>query len=492
MRILKLAVAVLLPLTLWGGLLHASGFENTGLGTTARGMGGAFRAVADDWTAAYYNPAGYAYIVDNQLGASLGLLHFRNTITPDFVAVDEFGNEYGWGIANGQEVYNFHRILNNPSGGFIVRLPFWGETVFGLSAFQPFDQSLRWRMYALDASMLRTYNEDAVGHPWVPGHHYLIDLDVVAFQLTAAREFMEGDLAVGVGLQLLRGDLWFSDLAFRANPRAEENPSIAVRPWDRVPEFVDSQGRGWGFGLRGGLLWKASEKLNVAATAYLPFDLTIKGETFYTFIMPKEEFAIVVPNSADYLFVTGEILRQTSDFETKLKLPAQFALGVSFQATEKLMVALDGEYTLWSKYEGLSFAFSNFGSTPQFEQEFFQTDLANPVDWDNAGKVALGLRYELNPTLTLLAGGSFDQSPTRNSTELTPQFMDLGTKKSINGGGILHINQWDVGLITSYYSYPDISLQGLTDVDDNGTFDNFPGDYKASTYETVLSLGYRF
>ena len=78
MRIARLAFVVLSLLAVWCGGLFASGFENTGLGTTARGMGGAFRAVADDWSAAYYNPAGYAYILDNQLGVNLGLLHFPN------------------------------------------------------------------------------------------------------------------------------------------------------------------------------------------------------------------------------------------------------------------------------------------------------------------------------------------------------------------------------------------------------------------------------
>ena len=495
MRILTLAVAVMLLLVLWSGSLYASGFENTGLGTTARGMGGAFRAIADDWSAAYYNPAGYAYIVDNQLGIGWGLINFRDEVRPQYVAVDDFGNEYGWGIANGQTIYNFHRILDKPSAGFVVRLPMMGgETVFGLSAFQPFDQSLRWRMYALDASLLQAYNIDALGNPLLPGHDYLIDLDVVAFQATAAREFNEGKLAVGVGLQLLRGDLWFTDLVFRDNPRGDVNPMVDDRPRDRVPEYADSQGRGWGFGLRGGVIWKPTDKLDIAATAYLPFDITIKGETFFTFIMPKAEYlwGDVVASSADFLFVSGEIPTQTSDFETKLKLPTSLAFGVAYRATEKLTVAIDAEYTLWSEYKGLDFSFSNFAGSPLLEQEFFQADLANPVDWDNAGKVSLGARYLLHPKLTLLAGVCADQSPARNSTYFTPQFMDLGTKKSINGGGILHINQWDIGVITSYTSYPDINLVGLVDADGNDTFDNFPGAYKASTYETVLSLGYRF
>jgi len=200
----------------------------------------------------------------------------------------------------------------------------------------------------------------------------------------------------------------------------------------------------------------------------------------------------VPAGSAEFLFVSGEIPTQKSDFETTLKLPASLAFGVAYRATEKLTVALDAEYTLWSTYDGLDFSFSNFSGSPLLEQEFFQTDLANPVSWDNTGKISLGARYLLHPKLTLLVGACVDQSPARNSTDFTPQFMDLGTKKSFNAGGILHINQWDIGVITSYTYSPDINLVGLVDADGNDTFDNFPGAYKADTYETVLSLGYRF
>ena len=143
MRIARLATLVFMLLALAAGSLLASGFENTGLGTTARGMGGAFRAVANDWTAAYYNPAGYANIVDNQLGGAVALFNLRNEITPSYAAVDDFGNEYGWGIVNDQTVYNFHRVNNNPSAGLVIPTPYWGETVMGFSIYQPFDQSIR-------------------------------------------------------------------------------------------------------------------------------------------------------------------------------------------------------------------------------------------------------------------------------------------------------------------------------------------------------------
>ncbi len=489
MRILRVAVAVLMLFACGGSYVHASGFENTGLGTTARGMGGAFRAIADDWSAAYYNPAGLAYVVDNQLGGNLALIHFRNEITPHYLATDHNGNQYGWGIVNDQKIYNFHRILNNPSAGMVFRLPVWGETVFGLSVYQPFDQSLRWRLFNLGSAGMRSYNWAADTSSLIPGQDHLVDLDVVAFQVSAAKTFMEEKLAIGVGLQLLRGDLWYTDLALRENPR--EAP-VSNRPRDHIPEYVDSQGKGWGFGLRGGVQYKLNEKIKLAASFYLPSSITLKGTTAYTFILPRAAYVVVDANSADELFVSGAIVKQASNFESKLKLPSSISFGVAYQATEKLTAELDAEYTFWSQYKGLAFAFTEFSSTPRFEQAFFQSNLASPVEWDNAGKVALGLRYLLHPKLTLLAGGSVDQSPARNCTIFTPQFMDLGTKKSFNGGAVFHINQWDLGIVTSYFSYPDVNLKGLIDFNGDNTYDNFPGVYKASTYETVLSIGYRF
>jgi long-chain fatty acid transport protein len=343
MRIVRLATCVLLLLALGGSPILASGFENTGLGTTARGMGGAFRAIANDWSAAYYNPAGYAFIADNQLGGNVGFIHYRNEITPNYVAADSEGNSYEWGIVNGKPIYNFHRILNRPAGGFLVRLPFWGETVFGLSVYQPFDYSVAWRFYSPGESGFSAYNDSV--ESIVPSDQYKNDLDVVAFQLSAGREFMENKLALGLGLQVLRADLWFTDLTMRRNPR---NSPINDRPRDRIPEFSKNEGKGWSFGLRGGLLWKLNEKIDVAVTGYMPFDVTVSGTSLFTYVMPLNHSLAdqVGLSKEDRLFVTGGAVRLQSDFEANLKLPPSFAVGLAYKVSDALTVALDAEYTL--------------------------------------------------------------------------------------------------------------------------------------------------
>lgn len=501
MRLIRLAVGVALLVCLVSTQTMASGFENTGLGTTARGMGGAFRAVANDWTAAYYNPAGYAFLMDNQLGGDVSFFLNRHQITPDYAARDNYGNLYGWGIVNGQDVYNFHRVLNNPAGGFAARVPWWGEMVIGLSVYQPFDYSIAWRMYNPEGSLMRAYNPDAA--EMMLSDHYKNDLDVVAFQLTAGREFIDETLSLGIGLQILRADLWFSDLTFRENPRFAP---VNDRPRDRVPEFTKNQGSGWGFGIRGGMLWKFNDKLDIAVSAYLPFAITVDGTTYFDLIMPKyPELLIDEVNLSpeDLLFVKGESVVMSSDFEAEIKLPPSLSFGLAYQVTEKLKVALDAEYTLWSTFEGIDFVYTNFSGLPEtpdtstesgyrnLEEEFFSANLSNPVEWEDAGKVALGLMYDYNETITFLAGGSADQSPARGG-KLYPQFVDTGDKYGINGGVVFHINRWDVGFVQSYTSYPELSVGGLDDINGDGKFDNFPGNYEASHYETSLSIIYRF
>ena len=85
-------------------------------------------------------------------------------------------------------------------------------------------------------------------------------------------------------MQLLRADLLFNNLMFRENYL---DGDAAVRPWDKITQRNHVDGSGWGFGLRGGMLWKANEKLNVAVTASLPFDITIKGDAKLVYYMPK-------------------------------------------------------------------------------------------------------------------------------------------------------------------------------------------------------------
>jgi long-chain fatty acid transport protein len=155
MGILRILAGCILAVALLSTLLTAAGFENTGLGVQARAMGGAFSAIADDWSAAYYNPAGYAWLKDNQLGGNTAFLHYRNELVPNYVFGEAGGIDTATGFFNNRTIYNKHAILSMPSAGFAARVPVMGETMIGFSIYQPFDQNISWNLYR----HLQTYND---------------------------------------------------------------------------------------------------------------------------------------------------------------------------------------------------------------------------------------------------------------------------------------------------------------------------------------------
>ncbi len=496
MRIIRFSVFVMLVVALLSPVLLASGFENSGLGMKARGMSGAFRAVASDWSAAYYNPAGYAFINDNQLGADFAFMHYRNELTPNY----EWPGGSEWdqpGIYNGANIYNFHEVLSNPSIGFIARLPLWGETVFGLSGYQPFDNNISWQLYDHNTA----YNDSLIS----PGEQYINNLDVVAFQFTAAKEFIDSKLSIGIGLQLLRADLLFKDVIFRDNPYWDNLPAqYQTQLTRKITEFSSIDGNGWGLGFRGGALYKVNEKTNLAVTFNVPLSITVTGESVLKFHLPDipsyhgDSVQITNPGQPGNLFVAGAELIDSADFETTLNLPVSFGFGLSYKVNDKFTLSADAEYTNWSSFDGFEFAFSNHRGLPTsadtsaIVSSFVTADLSNPVEWDNTIKLMAGIDYTFADYLTIVGGTVFDQSPIRDIKQTIPQFVDTGNKLGISGGLIFHIQQWDLGLVTAYTKADDLTVDGLNDLDNDGNFDSFAGDYVSKTYETVLSINYRF
>lgn len=491
MGIRRIAVTSVLALALLGSSILAAGFENTGVGVKARAMSGAFRAVADDWSAAMYNPAGYAFLKDNQVGGNAAFLHLRNELTPNY----RIDGEYELGVFNDVTMYNQHKVLSNPSAGIVVRLPFWGETVFGLSAYQRFDNNISWELF----SPIRAYNDSV--DQYLSAEQYTCNLDVVNFQLTAAREFIPEKLSVGIGLQLQRADLIYNNIYFRSTPMTEE-PWID-EPYRNVPELTSHDGNGWGFGINAGVLYKLNPKTNVAFTVDLPLkDITIKGDANLQFLMPKIN-ALLVPGSPvgpgelGYLFASGENVPLPGEFETKLKLPPSIGIGISRVVTEKLTVALDAEYTVWSRFTGFEFAYSGIRGLPPItddpatEEAFFSEDQQSKTEFRNTMKVAVGASYLALPYLSLFGGAGFDQGASRDGIAFTPQFTDTGDKMGISGGLQFHVQRWDLGLATSYIKFDDVTITSM-DKDQDDHYEGFPGAYKAATYETILSFNYRF
>jgi long-chain fatty acid transport protein len=501
MGVLRLVLFLCLLLAISFTGAFGSGFVFDGTGVKARGMGGAFRAVADDWSAAYYNPAGYNQIMDNMLAFNLATFHNRYWISPDV----KWAGIYETGFYNEQEIPNRHEILNVPQGGMLARLPVFGnEMVMGFSIMQLFDQNQMWEMYQ---------NIPAHTDSIIPGEQFGINLDAVAFQFTAARGFMEDKLSVGIGLSLLRGDLIYNNVALRENPM--EAP-VSDRPHDKIPEWYKAVGNGWGFGYRLGLLYEPMEKMKIGLTYVGKSSIDLSGTSEFKFYMGENPYItnyITNQQFEEYLFLSGQKISYESDFETSLDLPASIGGGISYQVTDRLLLAVDAEMIFWSQFEGFEFTFTNYDAarTDQFyrdrgylmdtttfshTRDLIETDMAVPIAWQDAARVMVGALYKPLTYMDVRAGFGADKSSIKwdNSGGVTqiPQFFDLGTKFTYSFGLGFEIDVWTLELATSYTTQPDMDVSRRVDQDGDGLMDNITAEYKADNYQTLLGISYRF
>lgn len=486
------SAVVLLCLALGATGAFAGGYSYD-IGIKARALGGAFRAIADDWTAVSYNPAGLAYVLDNQFGQANAFGHNRFTYNTNYEFQNSISAPAQTGFANGQDIPNRNELGFTPEGGFVLHAPFWGESTFGLTIYQTHDQDLDWNLFKGVAG----YSSFDFG---TLDNQFTIDLDIVNFQATFAREFVEGKLALGIGLAVVRADLIHNSITLRDNPLAPD-PILAPRPDEIIPEYSHHDGFGWGLGGKLGLLWKATDRLNLAATFTPKTTITVDGRVDLQFFLPENPAGQNFnPGTDEFFLTTGFLLKTGADFEVDIVAPTSFAGGLAYDMTDKVKLSFDGEYTLWSQFKGFSFTYdrSSFDtlnitavSDPPLLTALAQTDLSFPAVWDNAGKLMFGVSYEYQPFLTLMGGFAADQSPTTAATS-QPHLVDNGVKYTGSFGLAFTLDRWDLQFVTSYTTQPDITIGVPTDFNGDGAVDNLPASIDGARYLTALGFAYRF
>jgi len=491
---------IMVPAYVFGG-----GFTFDGIGVKANGMGGAFRAVADDWSAAYYNPAGYYQIQDNQFAFNTVFFHNRYWITPNVFWNGTRGERYETGFFNGQEIANKHAVSHRLQGGILARFPLLeNETVIGFSIIPLYNQNQNWELMQL----IPAHDNSAS----FPSNQFGIKLDATAYQLTFASGFMEDRLSVGVGLSLVRADLIYNNISLRNNPMPAP---LNDRPHDKIPEYYRNEGDGVGYGFRIGLLYDITDRMKFAATYSAVSSIDISGRSQFEFYMgenPNTTVYITSQQWEELLFMVGEVIEIVSDFETTLDLPATFGGGIAYEVNDRLTLSLDAEMVFWSKFKGFDFDFSNFEAAPGLDyfrntgyltdttydraQNMFFTDLTAPIAWKDAGRVMLGVNYKTTDFLDLRAGFAADQSAVDwdNPGGVTqiPQFFDLGTKYSYSFGFSFNIDVWSLEFATIYTHQPDYATNLKLYQDGDELMDNITAWYSGDNYRTVLGFNYRF
>lgn len=299
---------------------------------------------------------------------------------------------------------------------------------FGLGAFTPYGNTIKW------------------GDDW-DGRYLISELSFFALNIQPTVSYKLTDkLSLGAGLNYYYGSV-------------ELNKMLPLYSTAGAEGKATLKGNTTGIGYTVGAYFQATEKLSIGVMYRSEVEMKIEdGDATFN-----------VPASVASNFPDG------TKFTATLPLPANINLGVSYQATDKLLFALDINYNFWSTYDSLVFDFTP--NTTGLE------DSHNPRLYEDAFIFRLGAEYKYCEKLTLRAGAYYDMSPVKDDylnpeTPSTNQIgltlgasVDINSKLSIDAS-VLYLN----GLKRDAKYSPG----------------NFGGTYKSTTIIPGIGLSYAF
>jgi len=454
---------------------YSSGLTPTGVGAKALSLGGAFRGLADDWSASYWNPAGLAFQTKSEVNFSIMVLNPRPKFTPDVTFFQVEKNRYEVGYKNGMKWYPEDKTFSLPSFSGFLKFPELNGFVTGLAFFIPYRSSYKWDLF----DPLPGYNNNV---PY-PEYDHEADITVLDFHPSVAKQFMEGKLSLGAGISIQKGDL-----TLRKVDLVPTDSVFRVRPRDLFPIDNNFEGDGWGFGGNFGLLFKASPKFQIGVSVRSPMTLKLSGTRTLTVYLPNDSLIAsqiepIDPVAANHL--RGNTLNSTLDSDVKLKLPADFGVGIAYMPYANLTLTCDVNLTTWSSLKELKY--EEEGKDPLGNEV---TEYKIPLEWKDVTRFSLGLEYRPHTSLALRGGYFLNPSPIPDKT-LTPLFFDSGEKNGYTLGVGYKVKSFELGYSYEFTGYKQNFLKPSEGVSPT-TQTNLPGRYENGNHTSYFTLTYKF
>lgn len=328
--------------------LAGDGYFAIGFGMKEIGRGGAAVAVSDDALGGANNPATMAFagqridlgltLLSASRGASRSGNAFglngevnsrdRTFFLPEFGYNQPLGPRWTLGIS----IFNIGGINTDYSGGQIPA----GRCGRGAPAANLLCGNGRLGVNASDVAIAPT----------------------VTYRVTPT-------LAAGLAPLLVFHE--FEAEGLQAFERLSENPTEVTN---------NGENRAFGFGVRIGLMWKATPLLSLGATYQSP----VSTQKFSSY---------------------AGLLAQQGSFD----IPQNFALGAAIQATRRLLIAAD--------YERIFYSDVNSVGDPSTNLSLLGTENGPGVGWRDINVYRIGFDYRVLPFLTLRAGYNRSDNPIR-------------------------------------------------------------------------------
>ena len=362
-----------------------SGLESGGIGARGRAMGSAMIAVADDWTAVSYNPAGLVQIQGSQWalvcnffsGGMESTESLRNL--PVFSNPDPARGDFIDPIGDEPRSFNENSVGADITSGEFGYASGKGRFAFGVG-FYGSGAGSGW-----DDGIQTSSGDD------ISAEISFVNASVNVPLALAYR--VADNLSLGVTVALRYG-LLDADI----NKVREGTTGYSMK--------TSQETDGFGISADVGALWSVSRVVSLGAVARLPYTIEKTGET-------------TVENSLAPLSVSsGTTVRE--------HIPLRLGVGVALRPNKKNIIAFSMTRLNWSDYDREI----EYDDPVPF---ILEDSSGNPADWEDTMVYNLGYEGLISERWTLRGGLTYDEAP------------EPPEARTLVGGQVLDVWKFSVG-----------------------------------------------
>jgi len=411
-------MVIFFALTMLSSDGFAAGFRLPDQDSAALGMAGAFAGQADNAAAVWYNPAGMTRLDGTRVSG--GVIGIYPTLTHENNTVNPGTTD----VSQRELHLPVHLYATHRSND---------KVAFGIGINNPFGLSTDWS----PTSSTR----------YVATFSTIVTTEVnpnVAYKLNDG-------LSVAVGIAYVQ---------LRATLEKTVRVVILPGPGNLGDHNFRLSGEGDGWGVNAAVMYRIAQNVN-AGLSY------------------RSRIKIDFDGTAD---LTGGPAATSASGKTSLTLPDLVQLGVSYQASDKITVNADLDYTLWSTFDRIVVTSNN----PLF-------NATDEKQWHDAWCLRIGGQYKLSDQWKLRAGYVYDKSPV-GETYFDTRTPDADRQGITIGTGYAQGNM-TVDLAYMYLRFNKRTISNSLADDDPNPFtpdNSLNGTYKSQAQLAGVTVGYKF
>ncbi len=498
-------------------LVASSGTQIGTVGARSTAMGSAFVGLADDWSAAYFNPGGLTQFDSKwTIGISAGLIMPRGSYTaqPYPTAPTATPPSFPFSGMYTNEVDATAQNFLVPALGIFYKAN--EKLTVGLGVYAPFGLGTEWDLLHVPDSYGNTSGISKTEE------HYS-DHQVINIQPTIAYELSD-KISVGLGVSYITGMMILDQVKLPLNPVAAswatlqgaaaqiqalnpQFPSLEDLSMDQYRLLLENnlEGDGTAYGFNIGVHIKVSDKLSFGIAGRYATDLALEGTIEQTKIMhgDAEKMATLqalsqtlaaAGDAATAAVVdqvipvfSGQNVTEEYDVEADLPLPMTISGGLAYKASPKLTLTADVHYSNWASWDAITVESQTEG----------KDDLELKEDWEDAIEICAGAEYlamDTEAKQLFLRGGFYTvNSPVPDET-ITPTILDPNRRYVVTAGLGLSMGKLSINFAGEIvlFGEKDIPQSAYGFDPATGIPDNYAGVYNFNAMVFTLGTSYSF